>query len=170
MIHIQTVELTSSQSSITFSSIPQDYDDLKILVSARTDRSDVVDILSISVNGGGTFDGQLLRGDGSSVVANAFASSTIGYIGAASTTSNTFNNNSIYIPNYTKSQATVMSSDGVFESNTTSGPRQAIFASKETAAAAVTSLEFGAIGNFVTGTVASLYGVTAGGSGTVTTA
>jgi len=175
MEHIETIELGSSQSSITFSSIPQDYDDLKILLSARSDRSGAnLDDAYLTFNSSSSnYSTISLRGTGSSTNSDDFAGITtqIGRldIPAPLYTANTFGNISLYISNYTQAQAKSISTDLVTENNDTySVQRINSYLWNDTAA--ITSITFNPISNFVTGTVASLYGVTAGGDGTVSTA
>ena len=172
LTHIETIELGSSQSSITFSSIPQDYDDLKILVSVRSDASGSTgDVLKIELNSSSTnFSWINLRGDGQSSFSSSASEGYTFYTNAGLSTSNTFGNGSIYISNYTASQAKSISTDGVSETNGTFG-FQTIAATLWNNTAAITSVTLlpNAGTNLVAGSRASLYGVTAGGDGTVTT-
>ena len=90
---IATVTLGSSQSSVTFSSIPSTYTHLQIRAIARTDRASIAsgDWYKVTLNSdsGSNYAFHQLRGDGAS--ATAAASSSIGFMeveraaGAAST-------------------------------------------------------------------------------------
>ena len=171
MQHIETIELGSSQSSITFSSIPQNYDDLVIVLSARSDRANsYTGPLEIQPNAStSNLSSIRLRGSGSSVESNSY-SAIYTHATASNSTSNTFASCSIYISNYTASQAKVMSIDAVLESNQTVSD-QYLYAGLWDDTTAITSIKlqpFDAF-NLTSGTTASLYGITAGGDGTVTT-
>jgi len=172
MQHIETIELTSSQASFTFSSIPQDYDDLVLLMSLRTDNNRTDDDSLISFNSS-TSNLSIVRlfGNSSSVLSIVNPPGFAGFTTAASTQANTFSSQKLYISNYTRPTEKAYSVDNVTENNVS-------FASQDIAAglwgdtAAVNSITITmAKGtNFIAGSTASLYGVTAGGSGTVTTA
>jgi len=168
---IETVELASSASSITFSSIPQDYDDLMILVSARSTRTGAnQDLFLMNPNATtGSFSQVILFGDGSTATSSQGTTNAVGYLPTADTTSNTFGNIEVYISNYTSTGNKSISVDGATENNATNA-RQFIFACLSTLASAYTSIEMELNTSiFDTGSVFSLYGVTAGGDGTVTT-
>ena len=170
MQHIETIELTSSQSSITFSSIPQSYDDLIVVTSLRSDRNQIADVVRMSVNGGSFNTTNInLQGDGSSAISASFAG-MVGQVSGNTSTANTFNNMSVYVSNYSSTTSTKsFSSDSVMENNGTTGI-QNVIANLYNSTTAITELKFepDAGTNFLTGSSASLYGITAGGSGTVT--
>jgi len=162
---IETVELASAASSITFSSIPQTYTDLLVKVSARADGPGTGEIMNLAINGGGTSITTVLL-----EAFNGVRSATGRFIyipPSGSVTANTFGNASIYISNYTSSNDKSLSVDAVTENNSTFAASQ-ILAGLWANSSAITSLAFTLSGDdFVTGTVFSLYGITAGGSGTV---
>jgi hypothetical protein len=85
-------------------------------------------------------------------------------------TSNTFSNLSVYIPNYTGSTAKGVSIDSVTENNGTNA-FQVIAAHLTNSTSAVTSIGFFSTtsSSFLTGTTISLYGITKGSDGIVTT-
>ena len=170
---IESVELASSASSITFSSIPQTYTDLKILVSARTVSGDPSRVLSVNFNGSSAnLTAVRLQGNGSSVTSSTAPNDTAGFVnGGSDTTANTFSNTSLYISNYASSSNKSFSSDGVTENNGTTAFQQ-IAAGLWSNTSAITSVElFPDVGvttyDFDTGSTFTLYGITAGGSGTV---
>jgi hypothetical protein len=171
MQHIETIELGSSQSSITFSSIPQDYDDLVVLISARSDRSAATEGISIKPNGStANLSFVHLQYDPGGV---ASGTTQRFYMPGASSTSNTFSNNQLYISNYSASQSKSFSQESVSENNDATTYYMTIQAGLWNDTSAITSLEFVTtfeVNNFVSGSVFSLYGVTAGGDGTVSTA
>ena len=164
---IERVELDSSAASITFSSIPQDYAHLVVLISARG-----VTNVKIKFNGSATLPSRLnLFGNGSSV--NSISGSD-GYAivtNPTSYTADTFSNAEIYISNYTSSNNKSFSTNSVNENNATTAT-QMILAGLWSVTDAITSLELSDLSSsasFVAGSTASLYGITAGGDGTVTT-
>jgi hypothetical protein len=109
--------LTSTAASVTFSNIPQNFTDLQVLCSVRSNRSDssaVVDQYYIRLNGNNNSNSKVLRGNSST------GSSSDGQGGIAPTslaTSNTFSNDSIYIPNYTSGNNKSVLVDSVMENN-----------------------------------------------------
>ena len=163
MTHIETIELGSSAASITFSSIPQDYTDLVILVSARNSAGTNFNNMRVTFNGASTnYSEILLYGDGSSA---SSASSSAAYLefqySNGISTSNTFGNGSIYVSNYTASQAKSVSTDTVSENNAT-GAIQGISAGLWNDTAAITSITINGEANgggFVADSTFSLYGI-----------
>jgi hypothetical protein len=159
---IDKTTLTGTQSSITFTSIPNTFTDLVVLLSVRSNRSFTNDSLGIKPNGStSNRSGRTLLGDGSSA-SSTTTTEEIAYaaLTGGTATSNTFSNIAIYCPNYTSSNFKSMSADGVMENNATfSGSSLNAFLWSNTAA--ITSLEFtSATGNsFVSGCTAYLYGI-----------
>jgi hypothetical protein len=118
--HIQTVELTSAQASISFNSIPQDFTDILLLVSPRSLRASVFDDLLIEFNSStSNLSSRWLQGTGSSAGSDSSASAIEMIINADSATSNTFGSVQIYIPNYTSSVAKSVSAESLGETNAT---------------------------------------------------
>ena len=107
-------------ANITFSSIPSTYTDLCIKVSIRTSYSDQYDGLTFTFNGStANFSTRQLYGTGSSALSNSGSNNGGPLINANTSTSNTFGNAEIYIPNYAGSSYKSVSSDGVTENNAT---------------------------------------------------
>jgi len=164
---IETVELASSASSITFSSIPQTYTDLLVKIAVRNDTDN--DVLNLEVNGSDADISLIsLRGEGTSVISQSETNGTI-KAGAqkSSYTANTFSNASLYISNYTSSNAKSLSWDGSLETNGTDG-RNSIQAILFNNTSAITSIGLLGNTNLIAGCTASLYGITAGSDGTTT--
>jgi hypothetical protein len=157
---IDKVTLTSTQASITFSSIPGTYTDLLVKLSARTDWSNGInaDGILIRPNSSSTnMTARRLTGSGST----ADSDTNIGPITTAnaSSTSNTFGNSEIYIPNYAGSTNKSMSIDGVSESNTTT-TYLGLFANLWSNTSVISSLQIlGQNGSFVSGSSFYLYGI-----------
>ena len=164
MTHIETIELGTAAASITFSAISQDFTDLVILLSARSDRSgEQEDVAYLTFNSStSNYSTLSLEGTGSTVSSDTAGGQSSKFdrldIPGPLFTSNTFGNISLYISNYTQAQAKSVSADLVEENNGTFA-RQRINAYLWNDTAAITSVTFTPIANFVTGTVASLYGI-----------
>jgi hypothetical protein len=159
-------ELTSSQASITFSDIPQTYTDLYLVTSLRSTRSTgSYDLYKITVNGSNALtSGRTLEGNGSSVQSESRIE--VGVQPISLDTANTFNSGSHYIPNYANtSYAKSFSGDSVAENNGTEGG-QLLTAGLWNSTSAITSLTLVCgSGDFVSGSSATLFGITAGSDG-----
>lgn len=170
----QVVETSGSSntSSITFSNIPQIYDDLMIVASARTDRSGQVDDqLQMRLNGSTSgYSERGLFGNGSTPTSFNNSSQTsirdIIWTTAANATNNTFGNATVYIPNYRRSSAKSVSSDSVTENNATAAS-QAIMAGLWSGTDAITSITLSPLNgaNITQYSSASLYGIRRGSDG-----
>ena len=149
--------------SVTFSSIPQTYTDLCVLVSARDDRSLYVDDYRILFNGNSTpFTYKALTADGETVSSYGGSSNSnnIGVVSAANATANTFGNGSVYILNYTGSTNKSYSADAVSENNATNA-QQWLVAGVYTDTSAITSITIdqGDGSNWVQHSTFYLYGI-----------
>jgi len=150
-------------STITFSNIPQTYTDLRIVLSARTDRSGFPnDNIRVYPNGSSSnLSERYLLGFGSGVT-SATDTSGLGAAGAvgASATASTFSNVEVYIPNYTGSTNKQFAVNAVSENNATDG-RQGLTANLWSSTTPITSLTIvpSSGPNFVQYTTATLYGV-----------
>jgi hypothetical protein len=164
LIPIQTVTVGSGgASTITFTNIPQNYTDLCILWSVRTDRpSTATDAPWIKFNGSATSPTNLrVFGTGSGIGSSTDAWMTVN---ASESTANTFSNVSIYIPNYSGSTNKSFSIESVLENNATEGYPM-LQAGLWSSAAAITSIELNlaiTARSFVQNTTATLYGVSNG--------
>jgi hypothetical protein len=161
---ISTVTVGSGgAASISFSSIPQTYTDLELVISARG-----------SGNGGGpgnayitgtfnasgsNFTWSQLWGNGSTASSN---NSTSAFIGSAMTdafyTASTFGNGKLTIPNYTTANYKSYSVDSVDENNG-SASYTLFIAGLWSNTAAITAITLTGTSNFVQYSSASLYGI-----------
>ena len=150
-------------ATMDFTSIPQTYTDLKIVISARnTAASGVESQILLTVNGNGSNGSwKLLYGNGSAAVSGAGS----GYLQpahapSAPTTANTFGNAEIYFPNYTSTTTyKSFSSDFVTENNATSS-LLGIYANLWSSNSAITQLTLTSnVSNFVQYSTAYLYGI-----------
>jgi hypothetical protein len=144
-------------STIVFSSIPQIYTDLKVVVSLRSSTSG--NQILISLNGStSSFANLYLSGDGTSAASGTLAR----YSGVSTYTSETasvFSNGEIYFPNYTGSTNKSFSSDTTGENNGTT-TYSVFVAGLWSNTAAITSLTMANnTGSWVQYSSASLYGI-----------
>jgi hypothetical protein len=170
---IQFQELSSAQSSITFSSIPQTYTDLYLVISGRLSSANS-EGLFIEFNGVTSgYSARDLYGTGSSAASstNPFGITSKLFIGSqASTaqTSNTFGISSAYIHNYTTSNQKAVSVDSIYENNGSASGMDVVSA-LWTGTGAITSIIITSNnGNLVQYSSATLYGITKGSDGIVT--
>jgi hypothetical protein len=168
---IQHQELASSQASITFSSIPQTYTDLVLVHSLRTNRGQTNEPIGMTFNGNtSNRSSRQLEGNGSSTFSGSTTDLRAGSASGDTATSNTFGNSVIYIPNYAGNTAKSASADGVSETNAT-GVFMAIQAALWNDTSPITSITLTMLAggtNFLTGSSATLYGITKGSDGIVT--
>jgi hypothetical protein len=168
---IQHQELASAQASITFSSIPQTYTDLYLVVSPRAVASSDFPAVGIRFNSATTnYSTRYLLGSGSSAASGSVAGNylRVGNTSGSSQTSNTFGSFVIYIPNYTAATSKSVSSDSVSENNATAGYQNIVAGlwSDNAAISTITVLVDGF--NMEAYSSATLYGILKGSDGIVT--
>ena len=170
---IQTTTLGTATATIEFSSIPQTFTDLFVSVSLRTNNEPDANgygLAQVAFNGLTTNrSNRRLLGSGGFV--GSFATGDLSILVSGNTnTSNTFGNANIYITNYASAVAKSISIDSVTENNSTTA-WLAIVAGLYNSTAALTSISFTALssGLFVADSSISLYGITKGSDGIVTT-
>jgi hypothetical protein len=166
---IAHTELTASQLAIDFTSVPQTFTDLLLVVSARVDGSSFAfayDDGHLIINGStANFSWRHLFGEGSGSGISRSDFARYAFSNSQATAS-TFGSQQFYIPNYRSTANRSISADGVTENNATTS-KQIISASLFTSSAAITSIGVqGRYGLFVSGSSATLYGITAGSDGT----
>jgi hypothetical protein len=174
-IYTQTVG-SGGATSITFNNIPQGFTDLKIIVSARftsTGTNPYFGFLIVNPNGSTTgFSETFLSGNGSSTLSGRFTGNGAWLtpyrsIPNASTTSNTFSNTEIYLPNYNGSNFKQAIVDGVGEFNSATGATS-LQASLWSNSSAITSISItgyidnASWGSFAQHSTITLYGITRG--------
>jgi hypothetical protein len=158
---IETITVGSGgAASIEFTSIPQTYTDLQLVVSGRFLLS--TNNFKIVFNGVTTgYSRRHLFGTGSSA---GSGSASEGYAGQATSvgeTASVFGNSLVYIPNYTGSTNKSYSSDGVMENNATAsvGVLIAGLWSNTAAITTITLSDLAGSSSFVQYSSASLYGI-----------
>lgn len=163
---IQTITVTAATaSSMDFTSIPQTYTDLLLVVSMRTNYANVSDYVTISFNSSTSSYGfRPVYGDGTSALsANYTTSPSSRIISAAvgnTATANVFSNGMTYIPNYTSSSYKSYSCDYAREQNAT-GTELGLGAGLWSNTAAITSISLTAWSGplILQYSSASLYGI-----------
>ena len=145
---IEAKTLTSNTATVTFSSIPATYTDLLIKFSVRSSEGGFTnDQMRMRFNGvaTGSYAHGFIRGDGSGTASArpgaAETSSLIALVNTAASTSNTYSNGEIYIPNYLSSTQKPTSADTAMEQNSASAYRTAT-AGLGTATTAISSISF----------------------------
>jgi hypothetical protein len=172
MTLIETKTLVSDASLIEFIYIPQDGTDLLFTISARstTTGTNVEPCLVTFNSNTSSYTARTLNGAGSGTPTSASPTSRLAFNAPrAGTASNTFNNVSFYIPNYTANVNKSYSTDSVTENSATE-THQTIIAGLWSNTSAITSVLFGpTANNFASGSTISLYKITKGSDGIVTT-
>lgn len=166
MIPISTVTVgNGGVSSISFTGIPQTYTDLVIKLSARSTIGGGDCTMIFNGSTAAAYTGRLLYSDGTNPAAannsgQANMSWGAGAINRSTTTSNTFANTEVYIPNYTSSSYKPVSTDSVEENNATQAYLE-LSASIWSNASPIFSVTLtpSSSGNFVQYSTATLYGI-----------
>jgi hypothetical protein len=161
---IEAKTLGSNTANVNFTSIPQTYTDLYLLISARSTRGTYSDSSCyVKVNSSSTsYTSRLLEASGSAV--GSFNGNTtrlhdciIPADGAA--TANTFSNISVYLPNYAGSNYKSSTADSIMETNAATAYAQ-LWAGLWSNTAAITEINLSdPLGNFKTGSTFYLYGI-----------
>lgn len=160
---ISRTTLTTTAASVTFSSIPQTYQTLKLVVSARTNYASALDYIWMRFNtdSGNNYTRRTILGDGTNVASSNATQSGIATSGTgANATSNTFGSFEQVIPNYSLAANKAISSDETNENNATLG-HLILQAGLWSNTSAVSSVLFVPVNGtaFVSGSTFSLYGV-----------
>lgn len=164
---IQTITVgAGGAANIEFTSIPQTYTDLHLVLSLRASKADKVSEGLIRINGSTSdLSNRSLIGDNSAAYTAGYVTSRI--IGSANgntATSNTFSSHVVTFPNYTSSANKSFSADAVSEDNGGYTER-GIHANLWAQTAAITSLSIYSSVNWLQYSSASLYGINKGSGG-----
>lgn len=155
---IEQKSLSSSTASVTFSSIPQTYKTLKVVMSLRGSSGGVVDGLLISFNGTQATSARRLFGNGSTATSDT--SNEYSAVNGGGSTSNTFTSTEFTLPNYTSSTNKAFSTEYAHENNaTTAYPGMAAGLSSVTAAITSLTMSHSGANSFVSGSTFTLYGL-----------
>ena len=165
---ITSTTLNTSTTLVTFSSIPQIYNDLILKISARsTDNVNPQNSIRLWINGltSNIYSFTRLTSDGSTL--SSYVTPANGNelyfaygISGSSATSNTFGIGEIYIPNYGSLQNKPMSSFNISENNNITG-YVGITSGLSRVTSAINMIEVGLIPtqSFVSGSTFHLYGI-----------
>lgn len=159
LISAQT--LSTAAATVTFSSIPQTYTDLQLVISSRTTHAAAANDLALKFNGSSSsYTQKYIIGTGSSAVSGSQTYGQIGISPGTGSTATTFGSNFTYIPNYTGSQSKSFTSDDVYENNGTQA-YQSFWSNLWANSSAITSIEVytSASGNFAQHSTFYLYGI-----------
>lgn len=161
LIQSNIVTASGGAASITFSSIPSTYTDLKVVCSTRDSDTGGATV-AMSFNGVTTnLSSRDLRSTNSTISSNT--STTARAITALSNsgdrTANTFGNIEFYIPNYTGSNYKVVIGEGVEENNATARSSNLFTAAWASTAAITTILLSPSVANFKQYSSFYLYGI-----------
>ena len=162
---IASSTLTATASNVIFSSIPQTYTDLCLLISARDNYTGTNDaILYLRMNGlTSNYSDTILYTNGTTVSGyrNTGNPGTENYgVTATNAVANAFGSLQIYIPNYTSSNNKVFCSTGApGDAATTFNFGMALAAANQTSTAAITTLGMYPSVSFASGSTFYLYGI-----------
>jgi len=164
LIASSTVGSGGGVASIDFTSIPSTYTDLCLKVSARNTKNASTFLGGIKFNSITTnFSFKYLGGSGSSAFSVGGSGSEELIANGPTSTSDTFSNFELYIPNYAGSLNKSFSLDSVVEDNSSSGNFLQVYAGLWSNTAAINSISLYDIAYgsafFVQHTTAYLYGV-----------
>ena len=161
---ITATTLSSAVNTVTIGSggtIPQTYTDLELRISVRN--TDTQAALYIRPNGStSSLSAVRLMADGNTISSGTSGSTIYCFIlNASTTTSSTFSNASIYIPNYTSSNNKSISIDGVSETNGNTDVFRFLGAGLWSNSSAITSIDLVAegTGTFAVNSTFYLYGI-----------
>ena len=162
MTLIETKTLGTAAPSIEFTSIPQTFTDLLVLVSGRSTATSAslgayAEFRPNSSTSG--LSSRALRGVGSGSGQSNPETFIINRITPSNYTASTFSNSSIYIPNYAGATNKSVFIDSVLENDATEGQQELVTGLWTNAAAITSFLIVPGGGNFATGTMVSLYGI-----------
>ena len=149
-------------ATISFSSIPATYTDLKLVMSLRNDGTagGIENVVNLSLNGStANLTHIVLYGDGTT--AGSYSGSGYGgWTAESPATASTFANNKIYFPNYASANYKSYSFDGVVENNAAAG-KVSLMGGLWSNTAAITSISIASRSTFlwVQYSTASLYGI-----------
>lgn len=164
---IATVEVGSAgASSISFTSIPSGYTDLKLVVSGRADGAFDWHQLYLELNGFTSINIYMIQGPGSGAVASY--NNSIGECGpiinGSTATANAFGSAELYFPNYSSANSKSISIDGISETNA-AGIYQIISAGFYNSSSAISQITVkpkdatATYRNFTQYSTATLYGI-----------
>jgi hypothetical protein len=168
---IETKTLGSSASNVEFTSIPQDATDLMLTASIQLSVDSVEFRVRLNGDTGSNYTTRRLYGGGGAAGTDGTSTTYFPFYGAnaSSFTSDTFSNGALYFANYTTSKTKTISADTVTENNNAESYTMITNGIWNSTAAITSILLLPPSGNFLTNTTFSLYKITKGSDGIVTT-
>lgn len=155
--HIQTIRLTQDGQA-DFSGIPQNYDDLMLVVSARRSSTGRQIAFRFNSDSGANYSELLLYANGSSTFVSSTSRTSI-FVEAfpeSTYTANVFSSHNIYISDYKSTGLKTIGIEGVSENNAVEA-WQLKEAATYSSASAITSINV--VTDMAAGSILSLYGV-----------
>ena len=172
---IQTIVIGSGGATeINFTNIPQTFTDLTALLSLRSTTTTLARVRALLNPGTGTFSAATIRleGTGAATTGGTETQAYIsgGFVNNTDQTANTFSSHTMYFPNYTRSTSKTISFDCVTENNSTTA-YQVLSVNSHNVLVAVNAIRFFIDFNhaIAENSTISLYGITRGSDGVVTT-
>lgn len=161
---IDSITLSSDQSSVSFNNISQTYDDLMIVISARNADATVTREAGIQINNDTAttyYSMRYLDGNGASATSGTLTRGYIyaGQYPAATATSNTFSNIQVSIPNYTSNSNKSVSVSATMENNSATSYIDRVSGLWSQTAAISSLTVVSNAGDLVTGSTFELYGI-----------
>jgi len=157
--------LGSTTATVTFSAIPQTFDDLLLLASVRGNRTTATvtqtTLVDVYPNGStSNLSARWIYGDGSSAASTSNASHVyvFGASNSANWTANTFASIEVYIPNYAGATNKSISATSAVENNN-AGAFMAAIAGLWADTSAITSIELDPAYDFLSGCTFYLFGI-----------
>jgi hypothetical protein len=161
---IFTRTLSANSSGITFNNIPQNYDDLYVLISGRIASGAIYGNIALQVNGvtsGTSYYTHRLTGNGTGISSDRIAANNFIYVGEVSgdtATASTFGTCTIYIPNYTSEKYKQVIMENVSENNTNAS-FVGIHSGLIQQFTPINSITLSPVGTLLTGCTFTLYGI-----------
>lgn len=165
LIPIQTYTLTGTTASVTFSNIPQNYTDLKLVMSGRSSGNESAGgaLCNVTVNGSGSnLSSKVLGGNGSTPYSSNDASYFSLRINPGDISASTFGNSTLYIPNYAGSTVKTLLADHLWEASQSLARIEATVGQFNSSAAITSITLTPGVGSFVSGSTFTLYGISNG--------
>jgi hypothetical protein len=144
-------------STVGFTSIPQTFTDLVVLLSLRASSGSAVSSYVASINGSGSYGGahRMLNTDGGTV----YSSTTLPYfVGGSGYTASVFTSIQVYIPNYASNLNKALSIEFAPENNGSS-TALGMTSFNTTVTAGISAISFSCDNSFVQHSTATLYGI-----------
>ena len=157
-VKIQTITVgVSGASTISFTSIPQTYTDLKLVLSGRVSAANFYANAIVSINNQSSGNWRTVYGNANTT---ASGNATVLYapiVGGATSTGSVFGNAEMYFSNYTSSNVKSISVDAVVENNSSTAYILGFDAVSITNGQAITAITI--TQDFVQYSSATLYGI-----------